>query len=132
LDKQDKEKEPMGRSDESDRPNFDIDFTADDPSSLQSSVGRVKAEEIRHRQLLRNEEHEDRLEWVLRWQQSLILVFLAFCLVAAAVAGGWALHIELWGGDAEQTERAHHIFEILMDAGIAALVGFFAIKRFEK
>jgi hypothetical protein len=122
----------LGRSDEnSDRPNF-IDFTGDDPATLQSSVSRVKNEELAHRRLQRVEEQEDRREWVLRWQQNLVLLFLMFVLLTAIVASGWAMHIELWGGTEQQTERAHHIFEILMDAGIAALVGFFAIKRFEK
>lgn len=77
-------------------------------------------------------DREDRLDWVHRWQQRLILAFLIYCFVVAGISAGWAIYVVLWGGAHEQTERAFHIFKILMDAGIAALVGFFAIKRFEK
>jgi len=86
----------------------------------------------RIRELNRQQDSLDRMEWSARWQQRLVLTFIGFVLLFLCAAAVWAFWILALTIKSPHEDMAHDIVKLLIESGIAALIGFFAIKTFEK
>jgi len=125
----DKDEQPtQSRSD----PESDRLFFNDDPELLKDSVIRIAEIEARARETRREQDKKDRVEWITHSQQKLMFMFLVFVIALICISSSWAMYIFMSYGNSHQVELAKDIFKVLMESGIAAAVGFFAIKAFEK
>jgi hypothetical protein len=75
---------------------------------------------------------EDRLEWLKRMQQILVLVFMGVTLSIWTVLATWAAIELMFFNNGHLTDLSEKVLGMLLESGLAAIVAFFAIKRFEK
>ena len=128
------------------RPPPDFNIAADDPAVVAAEVdgldepdteGRrqkqASTQDARESRLRdRQDRADDRMESSALWQQRLVLAFIGFVLVFLCFAAAWSFVVLISTDKSPRVEVAHDLVKLLIESGIAALIGFFAIKTFEK
>lgn len=122
-----------GRSDtKSDRPIFDLNYKEYTAYELEKAVRTIADNDENYRESKRKQDRRDRLEKSLSWQQKIVMFFLLYVVVMLMLMGIVASFILFVGGDERQMELSKDVIKLIVESGIAALIGFCAIKIFEK
>ena len=109
-------------------PPPELSYVADPDPLHSAQVVRDSVALQRQRELNRH----DRLENAAKWQQRFMLVFIAVVLASLVALGLGAGFVILLDDSGPHVDIAWHMLAILVDASIAATVGFFAVKTFER
>jgi hypothetical protein len=108
-----------------------IDVNGSDLGVMEDQVEKAqRAGEVAR--LVRETKSADRLEWLKFTQQIFVLGFMIATFLIWVTLATWSAYQLMSHVNNANHETAKTILNTLLESGLAAIVAFFMIKRFEK